>query len=94
MKLFKTKEKTKNSKELSSKKDDNREYHFAYFIESHDKSKSTNIYFSSDYKDSDTLEHIGEKDLSIEKESLVTNLYRFNCSRIILNKIKKKEKLK
>ena len=71
------KHKTTDNKELLSKKDENREYHFVYFIESHDKSKTLNIYLSSNYKDSGTLENIEEKDLSTEKESLISNLYRF-----------------
>ena len=36
--------------------EDNREYHFFYFIESHDKSKQIKVYLSSDYKDSNYLE--------------------------------------
>ena len=56
---------------------DDKEYHFIYFIESHDKSKQFKIYLSPEYKDSNTLEMVEEKDSSNIRNSLISKLYRF-----------------
>ena len=45
----------------SLNKDINKEHHFVYFIESHDKSKQIKISLSPEYKNNDTLELIQKK---------------------------------
>ena len=74
--IDKEKNKEKDKKNVNFK-DENIEFHFIYFIESHDKSKTLKIYLSPDYQDSDTLEKLEEKELSEENYSLIYNLYRF-----------------
>ena len=60
----------------SLNKDINKEHHFVYFIESHDKSKQIKISLSPEYKNNDTLELIQKKDNS-EIKNLIYNIYRF-----------------
>ena len=72
-------EKNKEKKESQS------EYHFIYFIESHDESKQIQISLP-DYKEANTLEFLIKKDSSKLKKSLISNLYRFklfpdNCEK-------------
>ena len=55
----------------------NKEHHFIYFIESHEKSKNIKIYLSSNYKDSNTLEIMEEKDSSQIQNSLISKIFRF-----------------
>ena len=69
-------EENKDKKEPLSEVDDKKEYHFIYFIESHDESKQIKISFP-DYKDANTLEFLIKKDSSKLKKSLISNLYRF-----------------
>ena len=54
----------------------NKEFHYAYFIESHDKSKQIKISLSPEYKNNDTLELIQNKDNS-ENKNLIDNIYSF-----------------
>ena len=55
----------------------NKEHHFIYFIESHEKSKNIKIYLSSNYEDSNTLEMMEEKDSSQIQNSLISKIFRF-----------------
>ena len=89
--------KEEDQKALAEKKDEsqkesseqNKEFHFIYFIESHDKTRKIESYLSPEYKNSDTLELLPEIQLSKESEikrSLISNLYRFkifpdNCDK-------------
>ena len=79
------KEENKDKKEPLSEVDDKKEYHFIYFIESHDESKQIQITLP-DYKEANTLEFLIKKDSSKFKKSLISNLYRFklypdNCDK-------------
>ena len=56
---------------------EDKEHHFIYFIESHEKSREIRIYLSPNYNNSNTLEVIEEKDSSHIKNSLVSKIYRF-----------------
>jgi uncharacterized protein YihD (DUF1040 family) len=56
---------------------ENKEYHFVYFIESHDKSKRLEVYLSPNYKNSNTLEMVEEKDSSQIRNSLISRVFRF-----------------
>ena len=58
-------------------KNDDREHHFIYFIESHEKSKQIEVKLSPEYKDSSTLETLDEKEINKKKISLIYKLYRF-----------------
>ena len=58
-------------------KEENKEFHFVYFIESHDKSKTLEVYLSPNYKDSNTLELMDEKDSSQIRNSLISRVFRF-----------------
>lgn len=64
-------------KEILVQNNENKEHHFIYFIESHEKTKEIKVYLSPNYKDSDTLEMIEQKDSSNIKNSLISNIYRF-----------------
>ena len=57
--------------------EENKEYHFVYFIESHDKSKRLEVYLSPNYKNSNTLEMVEEKDSSQIRNSLISRVFRF-----------------
>ena len=57
--------------------EENKEFHFVYFIESHDKSKRLEVYLSPNYKDSNTLELMDEKDSSQIRNSLISRVFRF-----------------
>ena len=97
------KDENKEKKESLSEIDDKKEYHFIYFIESHDESKQIQISLP-DYKEANTLEFLIKKDSSKLKKSLISNLYRFklfpdNCEKdkkddeiaIIIEEKKKEE---
>ena len=58
-------------------KNDDREHHFIYFIESHEKSKQIEVKLSPEYKDSNSLEMSQEKESIQNKKSLVSKIYRF-----------------
>ena len=72
------------------KKEENKEFHFVYFIESHDKSKRLEVYLSPNYKDSNTLELMDEKDNSQIRNSLISRVFRFKI--FPENVIKEQEK--
>ena len=68
---------------------EDKEFHFIYFIETHDKYKNIKVSLSPDYKDSNTLEFLYQKDISKIKNAFISNLYRFKL--YIDNYKKKKE---
>ena len=55
---------------------ENKVYHFVYFIESHDKSKRLEVVLPY-YKNSNTLELVEEKDSSQIRNSLISRVFRF-----------------
>ena len=61
----------------ANQKEENKNYHFVYFIESHDKSKRLEVYLSPNYKASNTLELMDEKDNSQIRNSLISRVFRF-----------------
>ena len=65
------------NQESPSQAEEDKEYHFIYFIETHDKHKNIKVSLSPDYKDSNTLEFLFQKDIYKIKNSLVSNIYRF-----------------
>jgi hypothetical protein len=84
----------KDKKEpLDKDKDKNKEFHFIYFIESHDKTKKIKIYLSPEYKDNDTLESILEKDSTEIRNSLISKIYRFKIFPDNCDKSKKEQEI-
>ena len=77
------------NKDKTESSEENKDYHFIYFIESHDKTRKIESYLSPEYKNSDTLELLPQmklSDYSDIKKSLISNLYRFkifpeNCDK-------------
>ena len=65
------------------------EYHFVYFIESHDKSKILEVYLPPS-KNSNTLELVEEKDSSQIRNSLISRVFRFKIFPDEINKEQKK----
>ena len=62
--------------ENSSEKEEE-DYHFIYFIDTHEKNKKIKIYLSDDYEEAETLEFIKEKEIQKESNEFISEVYRF-----------------
>ena len=69
-------------------KQENSDYKFVYFIDTHEKTKKFKIHLSDEYKGKDTLEVVTEKDIKKELNELSSEVYRF---KIIPDSLKKDE---
>ena len=69
-------------------KQENSDYKFVYFIDTHEKTKKFKIHLSDEYKGKDTLEVVTENDIKKELNELSSEVYRF---KIIPDSLKKDE---
>ena len=63
--------------ENSSENEEEEDYHFVYFIDTHEKTKKIKIYLSDDYEEAETLEFIKEKEIQKESNEFISEVYRF-----------------
>ena len=64
-------------KEDSKKINEEKEYHFIYFIVTHEKDKKYKIYLSNFYEFANSIEIIDKKNVFMKNCILVASIYRF-----------------
>ena len=77
--------------ENKKEKEENGDFKFVYFIDTHEKTKKFKIYLPDDYEGKDSLENITEKDTENELGGNTSEVYRF---KIIPGSLQKDEEQK